>query len=127
MAVRLWPFALALFLSACAYRSGFVDNPINRKASWFSYVDGADLRAACKPGTPDRTRLIYNADYQIQVRSYDLGESEPGHLVSRVSGSGNLTAGLSLNDPLGPWRGAKAETVLTAEQMRQLEAAFQAS
>jgi len=38
-------------LAGCAYR-GDIDNPAPIKATWFSYLNGEDLRAACVEGAP---------------------------------------------------------------------------
>lgn len=63
--------AMCLAMSACA-STGDIANPLNRKLSWFSYLNGDDLRPACKAGADDHLRLVYNADYEEQVRVYNL-------------------------------------------------------
>ena len=101
----------ALLLAGCA-SSGPVSDPVARNLSWFSYLAGDDIRAACAPGAPDRYRFVYNAIWGEQVRAYDvtLGPSDAVQ-VSRVFGSANL---LSLDpfDPQGPWRGQRSEVAL---------------
>jgi hypothetical protein len=49
-----------------------VDQPIVRSLNWFSYVASDDIRAACRPGGRDRLRLVYNALWEEQVRTYEL-------------------------------------------------------
>ena len=66
---RLWP--AVLLVAGCSYR-GNIDDPVVRRLSWFSYIGGDDIRAACGPGTLDRYRLVYNANYEEQVRSYEV-------------------------------------------------------
>ena len=63
---------LVLVLSACTYRAGDEDNPIRRSFSWFSYLNADDLRSACTRGAPERYRIVYNAVWQEQVRTYDF-------------------------------------------------------
>lgn len=64
--------ALALFSLAGCASEGTSDNPVERKLSWFSYLNGDDLRTACRPGSDDRFRLIFNGRYDDQVRIYDV-------------------------------------------------------
>ena len=49
-----------------------VDQPIVRSFNWFAYVGGDDIRAACRPGGRNRVRLIYNALWEEQVRTYEI-------------------------------------------------------
>lgn len=111
-----------LFLVACS-TDGDVSNPILRKLSWFSYLQGDDLRAACGPAAPGRYRLIYNANYTEQVRIYDLGDGEEAHMSQRVLESGNLGA-WTLSGPFAPWSGRIAAIDLQPAQMRGLVAAL---
>lgn len=100
----------------CAYR-GNIDNPAVQRATWFSYLDGTDIREACKPGTLDRYRLVYNGRYHEQLRSYEVVADGAGgaYLVARaLSDRGNLVH-LTLNDPLAPWRWRKSEERLSPE------------
>src|SRR4051812_2306638 len=49
-----------------------VDQQIVRSLNWFSYVAAEDIRAACQHGGRSRLRLIYNALWEEQVRSYEI-------------------------------------------------------
>jgi hypothetical protein len=105
------PAICGLLLSACAAR-GPVDDPLVRSFTWFSYLAGDDIRAACVPGSPERYRFVYNAVWGEQVRSYDIAAGPAGMAqTSRVFGSANL---LSLDplDPQGPWRGQRSDVAL---------------
>ncbi len=53
-----------------------IDNPAVRKVAWFSYLDGNDIREAARPGAPDRFRLVYNGQYEKQIRSYEITAGE---------------------------------------------------
>lgn len=120
--------ALTLALAACTYRPG-ADNPVARSLTWFSYAGAGDIRAACRPGAADRFRLIYNGDYDEQVRSYDVtalaADDGPkggaGAIVEiRVRGRADLTRGLALADPFGPWRAEGRLVRIAAGEMAAL-------
>lgn len=64
--------------AGCAYTGGEIEEPVQRKSQWFSYVGGDDLRAECAPGRKARYRFVYNATWEEQVRAYDLDRLEPG-------------------------------------------------
>jgi hypothetical protein len=122
----LWIGCL-LAVSACAYRGG-IDNPIVRKTQWFSYLDGDDIRTYCVENAPDSYRLVYNARYNEQLRSYELTADGAGgaNLTSRAMQKvGDLTK-MSLDDVLAPWRWQKAEAGLKPADFqafqKQLEA-----
>jgi len=106
-------------LSACAYR-GDVDNPLVRKVAWFSYLDGADIRAACAEGAPDSYRLVYNGRYEEQLRSYEITADGTGgaYLIARAKGPANAFD-ISLDDVLAPWRWQRSEARLSPEEFRQ--------
>jgi hypothetical protein len=75
-------------LAACMAR-GVPQDPISMKLQWFSYLDGADIRKSCGPGAPDRYRLVYNARYNEQVRTYEVELYEQtGRLVARATSPG---------------------------------------
>lgn len=76
---------LALFVAGCADTSR-VDNPLLARFSWFQYLAGEDIKAACVADAPARYRFVYNAVFDEQVRTYDLVRTEAGaDLKSRVS------------------------------------------
>lgn len=115
-----------LGLSACASQ-GPTDNPVLRIGTWFSYLNGDDLRAACVPGAPARYRLVYNADYDQQVRTYDVVPvvgGEGATLEQRVFASGADVRGFKLSDPGGMLRGERASTRLAPAEVAALDAAL---
>ncbi len=117
---------LALALAACTYRPG-VENPVARSMTWFSYAGAGDIRSACRPGDADRFRLIYNGDYDEQVRSYDvtaLGSGGGAMFEARVRERADLSRGLSFGDPLGPWRGRGKLARLGPDETAGLRRAF---
>lgn len=105
----------AALLAGCAYRGSGTDNPLSRTAVWFSFVDGGDIRAACRPGAPDHFRFVYNGRYREQVRVYEIGATEPRTLDVRVIGSGTVTE-ITLGNPFGPWNGVAKSASLSPTQ-----------
>src|SRR5215813_10182543 len=101
---RLSVMGVIVLLAACSYR-GDIDNPVVRKVSWFSYLDGTDIRVACTEGAQDRYRLVYNARYEEQLRSYEVVADGGGgaYLVARAKGRSNMFA-ISADDVFAPWR-----------------------
>jgi hypothetical protein len=126
--------SLAVLLGACLYR-GNIDNPATIKATWLSYINGDDIRAACVEGAPLQYRLIYNADYDEQLRSYEItgaettGEGGGGaHLVVRVMGaSGVVVNQMTFSDPLAFARWTRKEAPLGESVVERLNAELQAS
>lgn len=79
--MRIMPIGLAvacaLILSGCA-SLGPDEEAGARKLTWFSYVNGEDLRAQCSSDEPDRYRLIYNSKANAQLRTYEVRAAEVG-------------------------------------------------
>lgn len=97
-------------LASCAWTGGDIGDPLERKAHWFSFVEGEDIRATCAAGTPDRYRLVYNAVYDEQLRIYEV-DALRRLLVIRVVNQGSV-AHLSTADLLAPWRAVVAQVQL---------------
>jgi hypothetical protein len=110
---------MGLVLAGCTYR-GNIDNPAVTKASWFSYLDGTDIRTACVEGAPESYRLVYNGRYEEQLRSYEITADGAGgaYLVARAKGRMN-TFDVSLDDVLAPWRWKRSQTRLSPPEFRQ--------
>lgn len=114
--------ALTVGLAGClTTTSGDVSNPIGRKLSWFSHVNGDDIRAACEAGAPDRFRLVHNANYMRRVRLVD-GEVMPDGslaLKTRLLEPVELTSGIRFGSPasiLAPWEGRVVQARLSPDQ-----------
>ncbi len=118
---------LALLLAGCA-SSGPVNNPIGSTLTWFSYVGGDDIRSACQAGGPAHWRLVYNGNYQQQVRAYDLVADADGGIVmqSRVTGSRDVSL-IDLKNPFAPWEPTFHQRLLSPPQAQHLEQAIVAS
>lgn len=114
-------------LAGCAYHGGpnqSIDNPIVRKSSWFSYLDGGDIRETCTEGATERYRLVYNGQYYKQTRSYEIFAGLPegaAKLAARARETANLSA-LRLDNPFAPWQWHRSDTVLSAAEMATFRA-----
>lgn len=113
--------AIIVVLQGCTYVE--TSNPLVRKLSWFSYLNGDDIRSACHVGGPEHWRFVYNGIYKEQIRTYDLKERPDGTFLLRanVANTPNLTT-LSvkqLSDWVAPWRG-KIRTVALGRDQRDL-------
>lgn len=131
---RLFPVLAAagpaFALAACTY-GGQIDRPYTQKATWFSYVNGDDIRTRCA-NIDDHweVRLIYNADYERQVRTYDLVPDGSGRadVTARASSpdTGNLLD-FELRDPLSPWRWDRSQTRLSPTARARADSALAAA
>lgn len=104
-----------------------IEAPIGRSFYWFRYIGGADIRDGCTSGAPDRLRIVYNAVWGEQVRIYDFVGPR---MTSRVLTDMSVGLGLEISstgDLLGPWKARRAERVLNAAELRQLDQALSAS
>lgn len=111
-------------LTACS--GGDISNPIARKLNWFPYVAGDSLRKSCAPGALDQYRLVYNANWDQQVRAYDLRESAlkdgTAILFTQIFGGsyGFNVSNFTLSDVTSPSGGQSGQVRITADQYRAL-------
>lgn len=114
-----------LFLSSCAATTGVDENPIMRKLSWFSYVNGDDMRPSCVAGAPEHYRLIYNGIYNEQVRIYEVNQKSK-IFSSRIINSANIREYFiaKFSDLLNPWRGVKKKNNISESELNELTAAM---
>lgn len=109
-----------------------VEQPVKRSLNWFAYVGGDDIKSACAPGGRSRIRLVYNAIWDEQVRTYEVGlqpDGFAGLTVGVLADQGNVAnivigGGSNLGTP---WSMRKAERVLNAAETSELMALLQAS
>lgn len=123
---------LALAVLAGCASGGEVDNPLVRKATWYSFLNGDDLTAACvadRPGSPvpRHLRLVFNGVYAEEVRIYDLREEggqtrlalrrlTPAPLTLSLGGSAAGAAGAVFD----PWRGETVVVPVTETEAEDL-------
>ncbi|MFO1152359.1 MAG: hypothetical protein U1E42_01670 [Rhodospirillales bacterium] len=116
-------------LAGCTYRGPQQDNPLQKRFTWFSYLNGDDIRAACEAGAAPRYRFIYNGVYVQQVRSYDIRpEGDGSALRVRVLGFANLSQveirrqwSTLPEDLMAPWAGETDTVSLSGEQLATLD------
>jgi len=118
---------LGSFVAACAYR-GNIDDPVERRLQWYSYLDGGDIRAACAAGGLDRYRLVYNARFAEQVRSYEIAADGAGgaYLTARARGPYANLLLFRLDDPLAPFRWPQSQARLSPPEFAAFKAALAA-
>ena len=119
--------ALVLVLAACQ-ATGPAGNRLSYRFQWLAYLQGDDIRRTCDPSAGDRVRLIYNADFNRQTRTFDLfiDNGGAGTLDTRrwVSSATFVATFGSLNSVMTPESG---QARLTREQVRELTDSFAAS
>lgn len=123
-----------ILLAGCAYHGDSVtdiDNPAVRKFAWFSFLDGHDIRQACAalgPQAPARYRLVYNGQYEKQLRVYEIDAAPSGgaDLHVRTKGGTNLAEWWIRDsaDMLAPWRWRESRTALSAAELAQFHKAL---
>jgi hypothetical protein len=112
-----------------------VEQPVVRSLNWFSYVAAEDIRADCRAGGRNRMRLVYNALWEEQVRTYELflqPDGTAGLNIGVLAGQGAATDVSSftigqLSDVTGPWRMRRGQRLLTAAETGELMGLFQVS
>lgn len=129
VAAALW--LLVFSCSGCTYRGR--DDALSQRFTWFSYLNGDDIRAACAAGSADRFRFVYNGVYIQQVRTYDLAPQAGGDgylLRARILGPNDLSnVGIDpatiIDDPLellAPFAGRKTSLALGSRDVDALMA-----
>lgn len=121
--------AASVVLAACAYQ-GAVDRPVTLKLTWFSYLNGDDMRQTCVPGSPESYRLVYNGNYNEQLRSYEVvGDGAgSGFYTARVMTGGGLdVTKFSISDPQAVAGWTATQAVLAPANMADLEATLDKS
>ena len=124
---------VAFACAGCNYRGR--DDALSQRFTWFSYMNGDDVRAACNPGAPDRFRFVYNGVYIQQARTYDIAPQANGSgylLRARVLGPSDLSnvgidPGAILADPLellAPFAGRKSSLTLSGRDIDTLIASL---
>lgn len=121
--------AILVGMAGCAYHGESrtdIDNPAIAKFAWFSFLDGHDIRESCQalgPDAPARYRLVYNGQYDHQVRAYEIGAAPSGGatLEARARGGGNLANWFiqSPADVWSPWRFRQSTATLSGTEFQE--------
>ncbi|MCU0838912.1 MAG: hypothetical protein MUE49_09345 [Rhodospirillales bacterium] len=129
--------AMILLATACAYRGG--TDVFTTKFTWFSYLNGDDIRARCVPGGPSLYRFVYNAVYTRQVRTFAISPDGGGGWTLRARAlTGPLIQEIVIDDPiktaredpielLGSLAGTRATSPLSDRDIDALDTALAAS
>ncbi|MDX1710912.1 MAG: hypothetical protein R3316_07205 [Rhodovibrionaceae bacterium] len=118
---------IVLVLAACTYKGG-ADKPATFKFTWFSYVNGDDIRRQCTAETIFRARFVYNGSYNHQLRSYDVVSDGVGgaYVVARAMSGNNLTQFLR-ELSVDAWGWKKSEAKLNEAAFETLKTRFRES
>jgi hypothetical protein len=109
-----------------------VDKPIVRSFHWFDYVAANDIREACRPGGRSRLRLVYNALWEEQVRTYEIflqPDGTAGMTIGVLADQGIVT-NLLISEPkdvFSPWSMRRGERLLNVAETRELLGLLEAS
>ena len=121
-----------LLASACTFKGS--RQPIAFKFTYFSYLNGDDIRSQCAIGGSDILRFVYNGIYTEQVRTYDLvpNRRESGLFVleTRVRSEADFSSiktDLSWPDLFAPWRPVESLVKLSTEDVQSLKRALTSS
>ncbi|WP_245881093.1 hypothetical protein [Thalassospira marina] len=123
--------ATIAILGGCTYTAtSDVANPVVRKASWFSYLNADDIRVACSAGEAEgKIRIVYNADYYKDVRTFDVTPQtgSDGFIIeSHQFGPIDVSEmNVSVRSPLGAFSGEPVRNQMTRQQYLTLTDAMQ--
>lgn len=115
--------ALAMVIAGCSY-DGPAGNFFSQRLSFFSYLNGDDIREACEAGEPDRHRFVYVANFRRQTRMYDVEPTPRGAVLRQQVDRGLLLNTLRLDQLLSVGAPARAAVPLSQEEMAELEEAM---
>ncbi len=105
-------------MAGCAYQ-GPAGTLLTQRLTWLSYLDGADIRAACGSRFEERYRLVYNARFEEQARGYDIVPTDDGGALMRQTVDRGVV--LFATDGAGsPIRPTQATTYLPPETFAEL-------
>ncbi len=125
---EIFPIMTVLGVAACTTYTGPPANPIERSLTWFSYLAGGDIRAACGQGGPDHYRFVYNAIYPVQIRGYELVPRPAGaELTVRARGRSGTLNRFSFNNPFGPWEMLQGRAELDNQRAAKIVDAYAAA
>lgn len=119
--LRLLATGAAIMVAGCMPH-GAADFSLERVPSWFRYLSGDDIKAACEKGGGDVTRFVYNARWTEQVRAYELRPTDYGAKIDQwVWGPGTLIAATAEGPDV---RAKKAQVGIDRPRLARLTAAL---
>lgn len=118
--------ALVVVIAGCSY-DGPAGNFFSQRLSFFSYMNGDDIRETCEAGGPDRYRFVYVANFRRQTRMYDALPTAEGWMLRQQVDRGLLVNSFQLDSLLSLGTPARAAVPLGEEEVAELEEAMFAS
>lgn len=117
---------LSATIAACSYREP-AGNVVSQQLSWFSYLNGDDIRAQCGDTVSDRYRLVYNADRTRHSRAYDIWDVREGAVMEQMVDRGIVFQSGRPADAALFGVPVRARAVLSPDEFAEFEASLQAS
>lgn len=115
---------LAFAVAGCTTQEA-VRNPLTQRFAWFDYLNGGGLREYCAEQSLPRYRFVYNAEYDEQLRRYEIvSDGAGGALAVSYAQGPDALVQVSLNDVLAPWRWRRAQSSMTPEAFIRFETAL---
>ncbi|MEQ8249507.1 MAG: hypothetical protein RID42_17670 [Alphaproteobacteria bacterium] len=114
----------ALVVGACSLPDSGV---LGRQLSWFDYVAGEDMRQSCPRSDLERYRLVFNAEYTKQVRTYDVLQRGEGAILRGHVFRGSLTADRAFPSAIGGFVGETGSLELNPAEFQALRSAVAAA
>lgn len=102
---------LAILVSACVAPN---DGLVGGRLTWFGYVSGDDMRRSCAQSTLERYRVVFNAEYTKQVRTYDILQNGKGATLRGKVFRGSLTVDAAFSSAVQGLIGRSGERPLDA-------------
>jgi len=120
--------ALLWLMAGCA-NSGASAFHRAERLTWYGFLNGDDLRAACGADSPDHYRLILTDDRTRRVHIYEVMGEAAAHAAAPAGGAAiearaialSDLARVDLSDPVEPATGTPDRTRLDAGQFGRLK------
>jgi hypothetical protein len=116
--------AVLVLAAACA---GPNDGLVGGRLSWFDYVGGTDMRRSCSRSTSERYRLVFNAEYTKQVRTYDILQNGDGATLRGKVFRGGLSVDASFASAVQGLVGRSGERTLNGPEFADFKRAVAAA
>jgi len=117
---------LSAAIAACTFREP-AGNFVSQQVTWFSYLNGDDIRAQCGDSMSDRYRLVYNADRQRHSRGYDIWDVREGAVMEQMVDRGIVFESGRPLDLALIGVPVRARAVLSPNEFAEFKALLQAS
>lgn len=113
-------------IAGCTYREP-AGNLVSQQLTWFSYLNGDDIRAQCGDSVSDRYRLVYNTDQLRHSRAYDIWDVREGAVMEQMVDRGIVFESGRPADAALIGAPVRARTFLSPEEFAEFEALLKVS